>query len=107
MVRLFMSDRIFIDGSFYNGGIVVNNNGKIEEVFKDRTEVDEWLDSSEHVEVNISKLLLIFYLSRFGYHSISLFSQSDLRLHQLGDNARFGRFACAYKRARTHRMGRV
>lgn len=52
MVRLFVSDRILIDGSFCDGGIVVNSNGKIEEVFKDRAKVDEWMNSSIHVEVN-------------------------------------------------------
>lgn len=51
MVRLFISDRILIDGDFYNGGIAVNGDGKIEEVFKNQTTVDEWLDSTDHVEV--------------------------------------------------------
>lgn len=51
MVRIFVSDRIFVDGNFYNGGIVVNNDGKIEEVFKNSAKVEEWLDSNEHVEV--------------------------------------------------------
>lgn len=52
MVRLFISDRILIDGSFYNGGIVVNSDGKIENVFKIRAQVDEWLESASNVEVN-------------------------------------------------------
>lgn len=52
MVRLFVSDRIFIDGDFYNGGIVVNSDGKIGEVFRDCAKVEKWLESSENVEVN-------------------------------------------------------
>lgn len=55
MVRLFVSDRIFVDGNFYNGGIVVNNDGKIAEVFKDSVKVEEWLDSHQHVEVRSFK----------------------------------------------------
>lgn len=58
MVRLFVSNRVFVDGSFCNGGIAVNNDGKIEEVFKTRAQVDEWLDSNKHVEVRS-----LFYLS--------------------------------------------
>lgn len=52
MVRLFVSDRVFVDGNFFNGGIAVNNDGKIEDVFKTRAEVDKWLDSNNHVEVS-------------------------------------------------------
>lgn len=52
MVRLFVSDRIFIDGSFCNGGIVVNNDGQIEEVFRDPVKVEKWLDLNSHVEVS-------------------------------------------------------
>ncbi|XP_031619102.1 uncharacterized protein LOC116338156 [Contarinia nasturtii] len=51
MVRLFVSDRIFIDEDLCNGGIVVNNDGKIEEVFKDPIEVEEWLDANSHTEL--------------------------------------------------------
>lgn len=51
MVRLFVSDRILIEGNFCNGAIVVNNDGKIDEVFKNRSKVDEWLDANNHVEV--------------------------------------------------------
>lgn len=53
MVRLFMSDRILIDGNFYSGGIVVNDDGKIEQVFNDQTEVYKWLDETNNVEVII------------------------------------------------------
>lgn len=51
MVRLFVSDRILVDGRFCNGAIVVNKDGKIEEVFKNETETSEWLDENHHVEV--------------------------------------------------------
>lgn len=50
-MRLFVSDRVFIDGSFHNGGIVVNDYGQIEEVFKDQAEVNKWLLSASQVEV--------------------------------------------------------
>lgn len=50
--RLFVSDRIFIGGSFYNGGIVVNNEGKIDEVFKSQAEVKKWIDENVHVAVS-------------------------------------------------------
>lgn len=55
MVRIFISDRIFIDGDFYSGGIVVNSDGKIGEVLTDSGTVEEWLDSNKHVEVNSLK----------------------------------------------------
>lgn len=51
MVRLFVSDRILIDGNFCAGGIVVNNSGTIDEVFKSQNEVEQWLDSNSHIEV--------------------------------------------------------
>lgn len=47
-----MSDRILVDGDFYNGGILVNNDGKIAEVFKDRIKVEDWLNANSNVEVN-------------------------------------------------------
>lgn len=56
MVRLFVSDRILVDGSFINGGIVVNADGKIEEVFK-KSELNKWLKSNIHVEVSIKQSL--------------------------------------------------
>lgn len=52
MVRLFVSDRILVDGDFCKGGIVASDNGKIEEVFKSRSEVDEWLKVNNDVEVS-------------------------------------------------------
>lgn len=52
MVRIFVSDRIFVDNEFCNGGIVVNNDGKVGEILKTRTEVDEWLKTNGNVEVN-------------------------------------------------------
>lgn len=51
MVKLFISDRILIDGSFNNGAIAVSNDGKIDGVFKNRTKADEWLKANKHVEV--------------------------------------------------------
>lgn len=51
MVRLFVSDRILVDGSFYNGGIVVNDNGQIEEVFTDLVQLNKWLFVARQVEV--------------------------------------------------------
>lgn len=59
MVQLFVSERIFIDGSFYNGGITVNNEGKIDEIFKHREQVNEWLKSTMekgNVVVNDEKI---------------------------------------------------
>lgn len=50
-MRLFVSDRILIDGNFHNGGIVVNDYGQIEEVFKDQAEVNKWLLLAKQVEV--------------------------------------------------------
>lgn len=55
MVRLFVSDRILVDSRISNGGIVVNNDGKIEEVFKNETETSDWLDQNQHVEVSSQK----------------------------------------------------
>lgn len=52
MVRLFVSDRILVDSRICNGAIVVNNVGKIEEIFKNETETSEWLDQNHHVEVS-------------------------------------------------------
>lgn len=57
MVRLFVSDRILIDSRICNGGIVVSNDGKIEEVFKNERETSEWLDHNHHVEVSTQKTL--------------------------------------------------
>lgn len=54
MFRLFISDRIFVDDNFYNGGILVNNDGKIEEIFKDRLKVDDWLSLKKNVEVKVN-----------------------------------------------------
>lgn len=51
MVKLFISDRILIDGSFNNGAIAVSNDGKIDGVFKDRAKADQWLEANKHVEV--------------------------------------------------------
>lgn len=56
MVRLFVSDRILVDGRTCAGGIVVNDDGKIDEVLKNQTEIDEWFNKALHVEVD-------FYLS--------------------------------------------
>lgn len=58
MFRLFVSDCIFVDGNFYNGGILVNRDGKIEEIFHHRNELDEWLKSNNNVEVNETILSL-------------------------------------------------
>lgn len=55
MFRLFLSDCIFVDDNFYNGGIVVNIMGKIEEIFKERVKVDEWLQLNNNVEVKKKK----------------------------------------------------
>lgn len=59
MVKLFISDRIFIDGIFYNGAIAVSNDGTIDEVFKDPSKVDEWLNANSHVEVNYFKCIFL------------------------------------------------
>lgn len=55
MVRLFVSDRILVDSRICNGGVVVNNVGKIQEVFKNETETSDWLDQNHHVEVSPQK----------------------------------------------------
>lgn len=60
MVRLFVSDRVLIDGSFCNGGIAVRNDGKIDKVFKDRSQLDQWLDANKHIEVNSTQLVHFF-----------------------------------------------
>lgn len=52
MVRLFMSDRILVDGHNCAGGIVVNDDGKFGEIFKTQAETVEWLIRNHHVEVN-------------------------------------------------------
>lgn len=52
MVRLFVSDRILVDSRICNGGIVVNDYGKIEEVFKNEVETSEWLDQNQDVDVS-------------------------------------------------------
>lgn len=51
MVRLFVSDRIFIDGGLLKGGIAVNEYGKIDGVLKTETEVAKWLKKNGNVEV--------------------------------------------------------
>lgn len=53
MAILFISDRILIDGGFHHGGIVVNNNGKIDEVFKDPMSVNKWLNTNKYVQVRM------------------------------------------------------
>lgn len=52
MAKLFKSDRVFIDGSFFDGSILVNSEGKIEEVFTDPTTMNEWLRTHAVPEVN-------------------------------------------------------
>lgn len=54
MSRLFKSDRIFFDGVCHNGGILVNKDGKIEEVFLDPCYLNEWLSTNSVEEVNIN-----------------------------------------------------
>lgn len=52
MVRIFLSDRILIDADFYDSGIAVGSDGKIIEVFKDRTKAEEWIQANSNVEVS-------------------------------------------------------
>lgn len=60
MVKLFMSDRILIDGIFYNGAIAVGDDGKIDEVFTNRMKSEEWLSANQHVEVSIPQIKKYF-----------------------------------------------
>lgn len=46
-----MSDRILVDGHSCEGGVAVNDDGKIEEVFLNQTEIEKWLTKNHHVEV--------------------------------------------------------
>lgn len=55
MVRLFVSDRILVDSRICNGSIVVNNDGKIGEVFTNERETSDWLDRNHHAEVSEHK----------------------------------------------------
>lgn len=57
MVRLFVSDRILVDGRICSGGIVVNNDGKIEEVFENESETRGWMDGHSYVEVSLCSQL--------------------------------------------------
>lgn len=65
MSRLFKSDRIFFDGACHNGGILVNKDGKIEEVFLNPCYLNEWLNENSVEEVNImlSIVLIDGYLT--------------------------------------------
>lgn len=79
MVRLFVSDRIFCDGRFYSGAIAVRNDGKIDELLKSRTEIDEWLTANSHVEVMkkpsakiTSKFIEITVFSLSHYYRLSI-----------------------------------
>lgn len=43
MQRIFISDRMFIENKFVDGGVVVNSNGKIENILNSETELKTWL----------------------------------------------------------------
>lgn len=54
MSNLFISDRIFVSTEFCDGGILIDCNGKIENVFDTREKLDNWLknnNTSAEVEV--------------------------------------------------------
>lgn len=51
MSKLFKSDRVFIDGALRNGAILVNTDGKIEEVFLNASAVEQWLDKNSVQQV--------------------------------------------------------
>lgn len=65
MSRLFKSDRIFFDGVCHDGGILVNKDGKIAEVFLNPCYLNEWLFANSVKEVNItlSVVLIDGYLT--------------------------------------------
>lgn len=52
MDDLFLSKRIFIDGKFIDGGILVTSEGKIRTIFRSQEQVNSWMYSNESNEVN-------------------------------------------------------
>lgn len=59
MSKLFASDRLFYKNDFYSGGISVDSDGKIENIFEDRASLKEWLKSHSNVEVTDFKDLIL------------------------------------------------
>lgn len=47
MSNLFLCERICIENSIINGGIVVNANGKIEKLLIGQENVKIWLDTNQ------------------------------------------------------------
>lgn len=45
MFKLFVSERIFSENAFVNGGIVVNDNGVIEDLLVTHVAVTAWLNA--------------------------------------------------------------
>lgn len=43
LLLLFLSKRIFLDGAFINGGILVTQQGKIQQILASQEEVNSWL----------------------------------------------------------------
>lgn len=53
MSKLFVSGRIFSDNAFVNGGIVVNDDGIIEDLLVTHTAVNSWLNAqTDAIEVH-------------------------------------------------------
>lgn len=88
MVRLFVSDRIFNEGQSFSGAIAVNEEGKIDELLTDQSEIDSWLSANSHVEVKSSrKTVLSSVFQNSNDTTVSLY-HLDFRLQWLGYNAR-------------------
>lgn len=60
MDLLFLSKRIFLDGEFVNGGILVSQSGKIREIFTTQEQVNTWLYSNQAEDVSDIIYFLIF-----------------------------------------------
>lgn len=53
MSKLFVSERIFSENAFVNGGIVVSADGIIEDIFATHTAVNTWLSAqTKPIEVH-------------------------------------------------------
>lgn len=62
MSKLFVSERIFSENAFVSGGIVVNDDGKIEELLVTQGAVKSWLSNqaNRRIEVhNFGKFVLL------------------------------------------------
>ena len=65
MDDLFLSKRIFIDGEFIDGGILVTPQGKIRQILQTQEEVNTWIYSNETNEVSFFLFLTYFFYVLF------------------------------------------